>query len=480
MLHRTIRGFSRRSALYAFFSRLLGFLVVLGCSREAPRHLVFISLDTVRHDHLSVYGYFKETTPRLKAYTRGGSVFTNAYAQSTLTNPSHGSMFTGLYPATHGNLVNESRLSEQQLTLAEILSGEGFRTAGFTSGYPLNAQISGLDQGFEVYDDKLQKKEPGGAGLRKFRRTGEATLEHALAWLQAPGERQRTFLFVHLYDAHGPYLPRAEYLDELPRSTPGPPLEHIANYQRVTEGEWPPIHSLNEYVDRYDAQLRYLDDQIATLLEAIDLTRTVVVIVGDHGETLGERISTWWALNHGGRVFEEQTRIPLILLTPFRTRSQIDDVVQTVDLLPTLLEVLGINPEQELNIQGRSLVPLLNGDTWADSDRFVFSSSGTEPGPFPNQDYALDTTRPTFSIQDRRWKLVVYPGLQEDYLELFDLGEDPSETRNVIDDHAVVRERLYSGLAANLEATGAPGGNSDPELSAEQQEALRALGYLDN
>jgi arylsulfatase A-like enzyme len=459
---------------------ILGLIAIVGCTREPPRNLLFISLDTVRQDHLSVYGYFKETTPQLKAYARRGSIFTNAYAQATLTNPSHGSMFTGLYPVTHGSLSNQSRLKDQQITLAEILLEQGFRTAGFTSGFPLNGRISGLHQGFELYDDELQETEPGGGGLRRYRRTGKQSITHALAWLQGLDKGERFFLFLHLYDAHGPYLPSPEYLAALPKSSLGPALEHVPNYQKVSDSQWPPIENLNQYIDRYDAQLRYLDDQIATLLQGIDLTQTIVVIVGDHGETLGERASTWWALDHGGRVFEEQTRIPLVLLTPSKTPRRITDAVQTVDLFSTLVEMLELERQPNTKVQGQSLVPLLNGEHWEKADRFVFSSSATDPGPFSTQAQLLDTARPTFSIQDRRWKLVTYPGLQNDYLELFDLTEDPAEMRNVGDEYPGIRERLSSALAAHLGTSSFHSDESEPELSAAQQEALQALGYLDN
>ena len=279
---------------------LLG--IVLGCAPEHPYNLVFISLDTVRRDHLPTYGYARPTAPRVDALAGKGVVFDGAFAQQTNTNPSHASMFTGLYPHVHGNRFNGERLNRKWPTLAQILGRAGFRTGGFVSGITMRGATSGLDRGFEVYSDAFPGK----------RRNGRIATTEAVQWVRSIRRSERWFLFLHLYDAHGPYLPKGRYAKLFRSSEPGPQLPNVPRYQRVLENGKSLAH-LNRYVDRYDAMIRYEDDLVSLLLDEVDLSNTVVVVLSDHGETLGER---YRPLDHGGQAFDEQIRIPLVVYAP--------------------------------------------------------------------------------------------------------------------------------------------------------------------
>lgn len=444
-----------RAALYALA------LLLAACEApepSAPRDLVLVSLDTTRRDHLSTYGYPRPTAPALDRLAQGGALFENAISQWAATNPSHTSMFTGLYPHTHGVGTNTSRLPDGLPTLAEILLGAGFRTGAFVSGYTLQSRKTGIDRGFEVYEGRFEGT----------RRDGRRTAELAVEWLRELPAGDRRFLFLHLYDAHGPYRGDGRRLDLFRSAEPGPLLRFIPEYQRRRDPEGTALRHLNDYVDRYDAEVRYQDEVMDYLLAALDLDRTLVVVLADHGETLAER-SKSLNLSHATGVFDEQIRIPLVLHGPGVATARFEEVVETVDLLPTALELLRIEPPPGLRVQGESLAPLLAGRRAERGDELGFSSVWARQS-------GLDRDRSISTVRSRRWKLVVYPGLDGDRVRLFDLMADPSEREDVANLHPRVRD----GLRAELErwSTGDMTPAEEIELTPADVENLEALGYL--
>jgi arylsulfatase A-like enzyme len=432
--------------------------LALGCERNNAHDLLFVSLDTVRRDHLPTYGYGRATAPRIDALAQRSGVFENAFAQHVNTHPSHASMFTGLYPHVHGSMINGQILRREPWTLAQILRETGFRTAAFVSGATMLAS-TGLDRGFVDYDDAI-------TGLR---RPGRETALRAVKWLRALPDDERFFLVVHLFDAHGPYRPPASHTDRFRAPDPGPVLDHIPHYQRLSDPEGRPRVHLNGYVDRYDATIRYQDDQVGLLLDAVDLDRSVVVVLSDHGETLGER---YHPLDHGARVFDEQIRIPLIVHAPGLEPRRVQELVQTVDLLPTLLELLQVPAPLDLEVHGRSLVPLLREQRVEPLS--VFSSAVTLPKRY-DRSYRLKPGRQLHALRTERWKLIVYPGVEEDYVELYDLERDPGETRNRADTEPQIRDELHAQLRQWL-ALGRP--QAAPEVSPGLRRYLEDLGYV--
>lgn len=450
------------SAVTLLFGSLMGLLMV-GCGDDRPRNLLFVSLDTVRRDHLSLYGYERPTTPRLDSLAAQGVVFTHAFAQATNTAPSHASMFTGLYPHVHGVVQNGFPMSaDGPPTLAEVLRRAGFRTGAFVSGYTLAAEVSGLERGFETYDDQFDEN----------KRNGAETLDRTLDWLQATSPDDRFFLFVHLFDAHGPYQPSSDYAGLFNSEKPGPRLRRIARYQRLFDAEGNRIETANEYVDRYDALIRYQDDLLTRLLEQIDLTDTVVVITADHGETLGER---YHSMDHGGRVFDEQIRIPLIVVAPELAPTSVESAVETIDLVPTVLDLLGLQFPEDVEIEGRSLLPIIAGDE--DGRNLVYSTAQATRWRYGDRGYLLDTERQIRTVRSNDFKLIRYPGQQEDYLELYALDKDPMEVDNVADQYPQIVERLLDELVS-WEGGWKTGVEPSRELDPEIQRRLRSLGYL--
>lgn len=430
-----------------------------------PWNVVLVSLDTVRRDHLGTYGYRRETSPRLDALANRSTVFWNAIAQETNTAPSHASMFSGLYPEQHGSTANVVRIGDEVPTLASILRDAGYDTGGFVAGFPLFAKLSGLDRGFDTYDDEFRAK----------RRSGEETTARALKWLVDRSADRPWFLFLHLYDAHGPYEPTAEQRAPFRSGDPGPTVERIPPYQLQRRPDGTPIETRNDYVDRYDAMIRVCDGFLGKLLDSVDLSRTIVVVLADHGETLDERHRPF---DHGAHVTEEQIRIPLVIHVPGVAPSRAEPMVETVDLLPTILELIRLPLPDGVAIAGRSLVPLLNGDATVERP-LTFASATAMIARYEDVGYELDETRRIYGIRSARWKLVVLPGVAHDYLELYDLLADPGEKRSVLDGHPGIREEFLAALEKHLaRARSTP--TSRPELDPEEIERLRSLGYVGN
>ena len=453
----------RRSAFRLRLSVAACVFLLSACSAP-PTDLVFVSYDTVRRDHLPTYGYARDTAPAMAAVAKRATTFWNAFAQHTQTDPSHTSMFTGLYPSEHGNRVNGHRLAASGTTLAEILRARGFQTAAFVSGLPMQAAATGLQRGFDLYDDDIPADS---------RRDGRATVGAAVRWFSSRDRTRPAFLFLHLYDAHGPYLPRGPYAHLYSSPDPGPPLGHVQIGHIVSDQTGTRQLNLNGYIDRYDEMIRYTDDAFAALLAQLDLAHTVLVLIADHGESLGER---YHQLDHGGEVWDEQIRIPLLIAAPGFAARRADPYVETVDLLPTLLELLAVPLPNGRPGRGRSLVPLMRGAD-SPSRRVVFSSARCDPTRLEDRGYRLDKNRQLDTVRSAKWKLIAYPGLEHDYFELYDLDSDPAEQHDVAAQNPDLARSFRHQLAGwQGDASAAqPTRDIDPQV----HERLRQLGYDD-
>jgi arylsulfatase A-like enzyme len=249
-------------------------------------------------------------------------------------------------------------------------------------------------------------------------------------------------------------------------------LSNISKHHLLRDAAGRLILHENRYVDRYDAQIRYLDDLTAELLERVDRAGTAVVVVGDHGETLGER---YHAMDHGGQVFDEQIRIPLILNSPGLVPRRVGGAVETVDLTPTLLDVLGILVPTKMSSKGSSLLPLLRGE--GDGRRFVFSAARALSERYADRGYRLDPERQIHAIRSWRWKLIRYPSFAQDVLELYDLESDPFERSDVASRFEQTRDALRGELERWWQDA-SPATIPSLEMDEETMNKLRALGYL--
>ncbi len=443
--------------------------------------VLLVTLDTTRADHIGAYGHTGAQTPNLDALAQRGLRFDQAYAQIAVTGPSHATILTGTGSWTHDTLLNGVPLPTDQPVLAEQLRAHGYVTGAFVSAYVLDGD-KGFRRGFEVYDDDFSSLRSEGllgsrlkaAAVRRFwpdqilERRGDLTVDAALDWLE--GQDQRFFLWVHLFDPHGPYEPPAPY-DELYRGDPRDPAhtsmsavdpEEVAPYLRqslsgITDVDW--------VLAQYDGEIAFADAQLGRLVEGIPRD-TLVVVAGDHGEAFGEH-GVWF--DHGDDLYDASTRVPLILAGPGVDPGVRQDLAELTDLAPTIYGLLGLAAPEGMD--GRDL--LLGG-------------RGTARGlaydrPANLQARAADPDlRPSFRVvslrsADSRYVHREAPGF-EDTLFLSDAGQGyrPHSEIDVAPHHdlAPLRAQARGLLSGDAQ-------RSMVELSEDERLRLEALGYME-
>jgi arylsulfatase A-like enzyme len=319
--------------------------LAVGCTRSEPRAgsgpIVLIVVDTLRADHLRCYGYPRPTSPAMCALADDGVRFERAYTTRTTTTPAIASMLTGLYPHRHGVMQLYFVLPSTSVTLATRLQGLGWATGGFVSSFVMMRDFSGFDQGFDVYDDDVRTPELD----ENYERDGVTTVARAVGWLRANGPH--AFLFVHLIEPHGPYRPPSPYLERFALPATGRAPGDMPDYQRLPE-----LRTVDEYVGRYDGEIAAGDAALANLFAALRsqgwYDPATIVLVADHGESLGEE-GQWF--RHGESVNNAEAHVPLIVKFPSGTRdapqpgSNIAVPVSVLDIFPTLLHAAGINDD---------------------------------------------------------------------------------------------------------------------------------------
>ena len=338
--------------------------------RGNGRNLLLITLETTRADHLGIYGYERETSPRIDRLASEGVVFDRFSSVSPRTNPSLASLMTSRYPHEHGVRNLLLTLEPEQFTLAESL-----RSAGYVSGaiqtHPRLIAASGFAQGFDDYHDDVAAHP-----------LAPQSVAAAVDWVrEAAGGRRPWFLWLHLMDPHWTYDPPAGWRTMFGPDDPRPARLYAALRERernigpVVFRNRMPDDEIAAFVDLYDAEIRYTDDAIAELLRVIDelglRDDTVIALTSDHGESLGEHD---YFFEHGDLGAEPEIRVPMILVAPgiIPPGLRIAATAESLDVAPTLLDLLGLPAEDRF--RGRSLMPLL--EPHGSEDRTCFGETG--------------------------------------------------------------------------------------------------------
>jgi len=442
---------------------LLLSLVMVACSvpePPVPRNLLLITLDTLRADHLGLYGYERSTSPELDAFAASATVFEDATCSMPTTLPSHASIFTGLRPTQHGLRRNGQVPSGDLVTLFDLLGEGGAATAAIIASRVLDEQyLAGMG-----FDEVIF---PGSE--RQYQTRAQHVTDHAADWLERRVEEPgKSFaLWLHYYDTHEPYEPPAALAKAFDRGYDGPLPDALDTPTLVAFNDPGTVLStadLEHIEDLYDAEIAQLDLQLGRLFEHLDrldvLDDTVVVLVGDHGQALGENAF----FGHGLRLLEPVIKVPLIVRLPGQSEAiRHLGPVETIDLVPTLLELFGL--ETPSGLPGVSLVQALAGhEIEAPPFRFI------ERRAYPDQPDVV-----AVALHGGSWKAVYYR------------DEDGSETRHLgrrqggLDGENLYRpdstearwlEDAWKGVAA----AGTP---AAAELDDPTQRMLRALGYID-
>ena len=387
------------------FVGLLAAILQSGCSPPSVSRpdVLLITIDTLRADFVHSYGFSRETTPNMDALAARGVLFETAIAASTATVPAHASIMTSRYVREHsvGFLNGATRLAGVT-TLAESLRSAGYDTAAFVSNVVLKAR-TGLDRGFDVYDDLLPSTEVN-RGIY-FERTADDTAGRALAWLAQPRDRP-FFLWVHLQDPHGPYTPPgawADAVDEVPLRT-----DRELSVLRVNRGRGgiPSYQALDgirhapRYAGLYAGEIAFTDHWVGELLAAVDGDDVVIALTADHGESLDE---DGFFFQHGHTTTPEQVLVPLIFVAPGTAPRRIEGVASHVDIAPTLLELAGLAELEAAS--GISLVPILRGEAPL-PDRAVLSDVGHELSAYDSRGYVTVKTLGEGALDWQRFERV--------------------------------------------------------------------------
>ncbi len=392
------------------------------------RHVIVISIDTCRADYLSCYGYERQTTPNIDAVANEGVLFENVVAPVPMTLPAHSSMMTGTIPAYHGAHHNFSILAESNVTLAEMMQERGYRTGAIVSAFVLDSRF-GLDQGFDSYHDHLEGARPDD---RLAERKGENTTKLALAWLEEH-YREPFFFFLHYFDPHMQYEPPRPFAMKYP--------------DNFYAGE---IAFTDHLIGRIITKLKGLGIYDSTLL----------VIAGDHGESLGEHGED----EHSFFIYQGVVKVPLIIKRPGRHQAvRVKEVVGLIDIVPTIAGQVGLElPEQ---VQGMDLAAYWSGNGAQDEQRYMYCESLTAT--------QLDCN-PLVGLVTERWKYI-----HTTRPELYDLEGDPREETNLATQEPKRARSLQGRLMQMLaDYSGAGPAAAQAELDSGALQRLLSLGYV--
>jgi arylsulfatase A-like enzyme len=441
---------------------LIATLVLVGCHKSEPprpRNIILILVDTLRADHLGIYGYPRPTSPHVDALARESVLFRNARSQASCTFPSANSILTSRYPSAFlGQADDALGIPDSIPSIAEILQGQGWRTVAVSASPVVRKSpgrfnpSGGYGRGFEDFEESCTWKPANCVNRAAFRELDAKA-----------GDTRPLFLYLHYLDPHGPYHPPQGH----PRTwatgrpekkfirdgNPNPIGDHL--YKGAPDPGITPA-DLRYLVDLYDEEIAYFDGQLGRMLDELRrrglLDTSVLIFVSDHGEEFLEH----GHIKHCRTVFDSSIHTPMMVRIPGVAPRSVDAPVQNLDVVPTLLDLLGIDPAK-LPFEGRSLRPLVGGGRLPATPAWQFGMQGT-----------------LRSAADGRYKLI--HDLAAGTFALYDLRADPGETRDTIRRDRRAFYGLRESLTAWLARTEGKGKAAE---SLEADRKLRSLGYIE-
>jgi choline-sulfatase len=400
-------------------------------STNQQPNLLLITIDTLRADYLSCNGSKNVQTPHLDRLAGGGVNFTRARTAVPLTLPAHASIMTGTYPPIHGVRDNGAfRLPEDQVTLAEVLEGRGYETVAFIGAFVLDREF-GIAKGFDVYEEGAWGTVDTTSSLAA-ERNADAVYDAFSVWFNARSATTPFFAWIHLYDPHAPYTP------------PEPFRTRFAD-------------------NPYAGEIAYTDAVVGRIVGDLEsrglLDSTLVAVVGDHGEGLGEHGEQ----THSLLIYNSTIHVPMILHFSGRIPpgTTVGHLTRTIDLAPTILDYLGVS--QPFG-QGASLRPLVDGGS-PDTAIVAYSES-----LYPSLNLGWSELR---SLESSRYRFILAPRP-----ELYDLMADPGERKNLIDSNRATADQLERRLESLMESMRQPAADSKQKIDSRTEEMLRSLGYI--
>ncbi len=421
---------SRRFA-FLWIASLLLICPGLWAESKPALNVVIITIDTLRADHLGCYGYGQIRTPNIDALASESARFEHSYTPVPVTLPAHTVIFTGTYPAFSGiHDFSGNKLNPKQATLASVLQRQGYTTGAVIGSAVLDSRF-GLNQGFDFYYDHFDFNRLQESNLEEMERPGNLVADVALDWL-GKNRKNKFFLWMHLYDPHYPYRPPAPYSEQ--------------------------------YKDRpYDGEIAFADAQVGRLIAFLKANglylHSVVVLAGDHGESLGEHAEK----NHGFFIYNATLHVPMIIHLPGSSSPKVvSDLVSLADVMPTILKALNFDVPPQ--VQGFNLLPLMSAKQ-AEESRSLYAETF-----LPRLHFNWSELR---AVETEKYHFIDAPKP-----ELYDLSKDPGETQNLYAEKKAVADELRAHLTALISQYSA-----GPELAQKTgldpalMERLKSLGY---
>ncbi len=437
--------------------------ILLAAQRPAPQrfpNILVVTVDTLRADRMSAYGYHRKTTPQIDRLLAAGARFTQARTVEPLTNPALCSMWTSLHPHAHGATRNGLRLRPDATSAARILDRRGFRTAAFVGNWTLRNEISGLGEHFARYEEVFTRKR--WLGLFKGEATAEDLTDDALAWVdehRRTGGRRPFLLWVHYVEPHAPYRLQESYAGRL----------KIPVTSEVSRG------------DRYDTEIAFADYHVGRLLAAVqgdpDLAaNTLIVFAADHGESLGEH--SYWG--HGRNLFEPTLRIPLGMVWPGKIRpgTTIEAPALNIDVAPTLLSLAGL--QVPAAFEGFDWSGVLRGTGVPPRDRVMWfqAHKGAVLSPQEIESARRKGLLEIAVLSGPEMRKEIFR-LTERKRSVFDLVRDPRELQNLAKGTPNPSQSLQAWLTGLRQGLADSDRLANVTIAPEDAQALRALGYAE-
>ena len=443
-------------------------------------NILLITIDTLRADHLGCYGNSQIKTPHIDRLAKEGVKFRNVVCQAPLTGPSHASILTGLYPQTHGVRINGYPLRDSVLTIAKILKGSGYKTAGFVSVNFLGDDVSGLGRGFDVFDWPKQIEQPA-----------EAATQKAIGWLNKKG-KERFFVWVHYYDAHSDYSPPYPYNVMYDPSYSGQATGSTQFLDKLNKGEIKLSQRDHEHIDAlYSGEISYVDRSIGVLIEHLKETgvykNTLIIVTADHGEALGEHENYF---GHSLQLYDPSIMVPLIFVNrnALPSNKSIETQVESIDIAPTILGMAGLEAPAEM--EGKTLSPLMESGKRQELylEKAFSETQNMRWGGLILKDNLAAAEKIheqvksgkeiSRSLRTPKWKFIFSQESSSRVDELYGMKDDPKEKINLIYENMETAEGLAKDLKSWMRGEEKSALDESGPMDEKTLETLKSLGYI--